>query len=63
MGINITYKFDLAMTEKRKDLYKLMHRSINLRESSLMNFVASSLPKFVDVQKNSFDQNVIDEAR
>lgn len=63
MGINITYKFDLAITENRRDLYKLMHKNINLKESGLMNFMASSLPKLVDGSKNNFNKDIIDKAR
>ena len=48
MGINITYKFDLAITDNRKDLYKMMHKTINLKESQLMNFMASNSLKYVE---------------
>ena len=31
MGINVTYKFELAITDNRRDLFKLMHKTINLK--------------------------------
>ncbi len=55
MGINITYKFDLAITDNRKDLYKMMHKTINLKESQLMNFMASNSLKYDENAKNTYN--------
>ena len=63
MGINVTYKLELAITNNRRDLFKLMHKTINLKLSPLMNFMASSIPKFVDSSKNTYNKDVIDKAR
>ena len=63
MGINITYKFELAITDNRRDLFKLMYKTNNLKESALMNFMASSIPKFVDSTKNTYNKDVIEKAR
>jgi hypothetical protein len=63
MGINITYKFELAITESRSELFKMMHKTKNIKESALMNFMASSIPKFVNSAKNTYNKDVIDKAR
>jgi hypothetical protein len=47
-GINITYKFKLAITENREQLYKLIYKNQNLKQSTLMRFFTESPPKFVD---------------
>jgi Glycosyl hydrolases family 38 C-terminal domain len=31
MGINVTYKFELAITDSRSDLFDLMHKTSNLK--------------------------------
>ena len=31
MGINVTYRFELAITDNRTDLFKMMHKVINLK--------------------------------
>lgn len=33
MGINITYKFELAITDSRSELFDVMHKTINIKES------------------------------
>ena len=63
MGINVTYRFELAITDNRTDLFKMMHKVINLKQSALMNFIAASIPKFVDSSKNTYNKDVIDKAR
>ena len=63
MGINITYKFELAITESRSELFKMMHKTKNIKESGLMNFMASSIPKLVNSAKNEYNKDVIDKAR
>jgi hypothetical protein len=62
-GINITYKFELAITESRSELFKMMHKTMNIKESGLMNFMASSIPKLVNSAKNTYNKDVIDKAR